>query len=115
MLFSWLKSLLAPYAIVGFLVLAINNNLRWLNTTNLLYIPYLILAIKHQNQCRCYLHKQTQLSEKGRSQPLRKSGKSENSPEASSVIAGREVDDAETIGKPQRDGTGPGFVWINVF
>lgn len=47
--------------------------------------------------------------------PARKSGKSENSPEAPSVIVGIEVDDAETIGKPQWDGIGPGFVWINTF
>lgn len=47
--------------------------------------------------------------------PARKSGKSENSPEAPTVIVGLEVDDAETIGKPQWDGIGPGFVWINTF
>lgn len=47
--------------------------------------------------------------------PARKFGKSENSPEASSVIVGIEVDDAETIEKPQWDGTGPVFVWINTF
>lgn len=47
--------------------------------------------------------------------PARKSGKSENSPKAPSVIVGIEVDDAETIGKPQWDGIGPGFVWINRF
>lgn len=47
--------------------------------------------------------------------PARKSGKSENSPEAPSVIVGIEVDDAETIEKPQWDGIGPGFVWINTF
>lgn len=41
--------------------------------------------------------------------------KSENSPEAPSVFVGLEVDDAETIGKPQWDGIGPGFVWINTF
>ena len=102
-------------------LLSINRNLQRVKTTNLLYVPYLILAIRHQTQCRCYLHKQTQLSEKRLFSttkcciPARKSGKSENSPKALSVIVGLEVDDAETIGKPHWDGIGPGFVWTNTF
>lgn len=48
----------------------IYRNLQWVKTINLANAPYLILAIRHQNQCRCYLHKQTQLSEKDCSQPL---------------------------------------------
>lgn len=61
---------------------------------------------------------QTNIAERDCSQPLsvvRKFGKSENSPEAPSVIVGIEVDDAETIEKPQWDGIGPGLVWINTF
>lgn len=40
----------------------------------------------------------------------RKSGKSQNSREALSVIVGIEVVDARTVGRPQLDSTGQGFV-----
>ena len=81
---------------------------------------YLILAIRHRTRPCLFVQVTSALSEEGRSTtkcciPARKSGKSENSPEAPSVIVGIEVDDAETIGKPQRDGIGPGFVWTNTF
>lgn len=42
--------------------------------------------------------------------PARKSGKSQNSREALRVIVGIEVVDAWTVGRPQLDSTGQGFV-----
>lgn len=98
----------------------IHKHKRKIEATNLLYIPNLILAIRRLNRCRCYLQKQTQLREKDHSQPLSVvflHGNLGNLKIALRlcVFVGIEVDDAETIGKPQWDGIGPDFVWINAF
>ena len=105
---------------LSFFLLSINRTVQRVRATNVLHVPYLILAIRHRTRPCLFVQVTSALSEEGRSTtkcciPARKSGKSENSPEAPSVIVGIEVDDAETIGKPQRDGIGPGFVWTNTF
>lgn len=100
-------------------LLSINRNLQQEKPTHVLYVLYLILGHQTPNSVQM-LPAQTNTAELERLLsttkcciPARKAGQSENSPEAPSVIVGLEVDDAETIGKPQWDAVGPNFVWMN--